>query len=280
LILKQLNKEEDDMAHSLKLMEILAHPDDESLGTGGTLVKYAAEGIETYLITATRGEHGWWGSEAHYPGPEALGRTREAELRSAAQVLGLREVVFLDYMDGELDQAPAQEVIAQLTAHIRRIRPDVVVTFDPDGVYGHPDHIAISQFATAAIIAAADSAYADSGQPPHRVSKLYYRISTPEDLAAYQVAFGDLVMRIDGVERRATGWPAWAITTRIDTGKYWPQVWQAVACHRSQLPGYQALKNLPPEHHRNLWGQQTFYRAFSLVNGGRAVENDLFAGLR
>jgi LmbE family N-acetylglucosaminyl deacetylase len=268
------------MAHPLKLMAILAHPDDESLGTGGILVKYASEGIETYLVTATRGEHGWWGSEADYPGPAALGRTRETELRSAAQVLGLREVMFLDYMDGELDKAPAQEVIARLTAHIRRTRPDVVVTFDPDGVYGHPDHIAISQLATAAIIAAADSSYADSGQAPHRVSKLYYLTFTPEDLAAYQVAFGDLVMNIDGVERRAAGWPVWAISTRIETGEYWPQVWQAVACHRSQLPGYQALKNLPPEHHRQLWGQQTFYRAFSLVNGGRAVEDDLFAGLR
>jgi LmbE family N-acetylglucosaminyl deacetylase len=275
-----IDRQEIDMAHPLKLMEIFAHPDDESLGTGGTLAKYAAEGVATYLVTATRGERGWWGSEADYPGPEALGRTREAELHSAAQVLGLSEVVILDYLDGELDQAPAQEVIAKLTAHIRRIRPDVVVTFDPDGVYGHPDHIAISQLTTAAMIAAADSTYADSGQPPHRVSKLYYRIFTLDDLTAYQVALGDLVIHIDGVERRAAGWPAWAITTRIENGEYWPQVWRAVSCHRSQLPGYQALKNLPAEHHRQLWGQQTFYRAFSLVNGGRAVESDLFAGLR
>jgi LmbE family N-acetylglucosaminyl deacetylase len=268
------------MAHTLKLMAILAHPDDESLGTGGTLARYAAEGVETYLLTATRGERGWWGMEAAYPGPQALGRTREAELRAAVQVLGMREVTFLDYEDGELDKADAAEVVAQLVLHIRRIRPDVVVTFDPDGVYGHPDHIAVSQLATAAIVAAADSSYADSGQAAHRVSKLYYRIFTAEDLAAYQVAFGDLVMDIDGVERRATGWPAWAISTRIDTSAYWPQVWEAIACHRSQLPGYHALKNLPSEHHRQLWGQQTFYRAFSLVNGGRMVESDLFAGLR
>jgi LmbE family N-acetylglucosaminyl deacetylase len=268
------------MTHTLKLMAIMAHPDDESLGTGGTLARYAGEGIETYLLTATRGEHGWWGTEADYPGPQALGRTREGELQAAAQVLGIREVTFLDYEDGEFDKADAQEVIAQLVMHIRRIRPDVVMTFDPDGVYGHPDHIAISQFATAAIIAAADGAYGDHGQPPHRVSKLYYRIYTAADLAAYQAAFGDLVMHIDGVERRATGWPEWAITTRIDTDEYWPQVWEAVACHRSQLPGYQKLKNLPPEHHHNLWGRQTFYRAFSLVNGGRTVEDDLFVGLR
>ena len=272
--------QEEDVTHSLKLMAILAHPDDESLGIGGTLVKYASEGSETYLVTATRGEHGWWGSERDYPGPVSLGRLREAELRAAAQVLGLREVTLLDYLDGELDKAPPWEVLAQLTAHIRRIRPDVVVTFDPYGVYGHPDHIAISQFATAAIVAAADSSYAVNEQAAHRVSKLYYRILTPDDLAAYQAAFGDLVMDIDGVQRRATGWPAWAISTRIDTGESWPRVWEAVACHQSQLPGYQALKNLPPEHHRNLWCGQTFYRAFSLVNGGRAVENDLFAGLR
>src|SRR5512143_3493446 len=188
------------MANSLKLMEIFAHPDDESLGTGGTLVKYAAEGIETYLVTATRGEHGWWGSEADYPGPAALGRTREAELRSAAQVLGLHKVVFLDYKKGELYKAPAHEVITKLTAHIRRIRPDVVVTFDPDGVYGHPDHIASSHFTTPAIVTAAASSYAGDGPAAHRVAKLYYLAVTPKDLAAYQVAFGDLVMDIDGVE--------------------------------------------------------------------------------
>jgi len=268
------------MNHALRLMNILAHPDDESLGTGGILAKYAAEGVETYLLTATRGEHGWWGSDADYPGPEALGRTREAELRAAAKVLSLREVVLLDYMDGELDQADTAEVIAKIVAQIRRLKPDVVVTFDPNGVYGHPDHIAISQLATAASVAAADAAFTDSGRPPHRVSKLYYRTFTSGELAAYQAAFGDLVMNVDGQERRGMGWPEWANTTRINTGEYWPQVWRAVACHRSQLPGYQKLKNLPAEHHHNLWGRQTFYRVFSLVNGSHAVEDDLFAGLR
>lgn len=87
-------------------------------------------------------------------------------------------------------------------------------------------------------------------------------------------------MTIDGIERRTVAWPAWPVTTRIDTLAYWPQVWQAVECHRSQLPGYQVLKSLPAEYHQSLWGQQTFYRAFSLVNGGRVGEDDLFAGLR
>ncbi len=92
--------------------------------------------------------------------------------------------------------------------------------------------------------------------------------------------FGEQVMTIDGVGRRPVPWQDWAITTRIDTGAYWPVVWQAVACHRSQLPGYQRLKDLSPEQHQALWGSQGFYRVFSTVNGGRAIEHDLFAGLR
>jgi len=268
------------MIEPLKLMCVLAHPDDESLGTGGTLAKYAAEGVATYLITATRGERGWFGDEADYPGPAALGRIRQAELCAAAQVLNLQEVNFLDYQDGELDQVDSEEAIGKIVAHLRRIRPHVVVTFDPNGAYGHPDHIAICQFTTAAVVAAADPGYADDQLwPSHRVSKLYYLVETQEKLAAYQAAFGEMVMHVDGQERRAIGWEPWAITTRVDSGDYWQQVWQAISCHRSQLPGYQTLKDLPDVHHQNLWGAQKYYRAFSLVNGGRKVEQDLFEGV-
>ena len=270
------------MNNSLSLMAVLAHPDDESLGMGGILAKYAAEGVDTYLITATRGERGWFRDERDYPGPEALGRIREAELYAAADVLGLQEVTFLDYLDGALDQADPAEAIAKIVAEIRRARPQVMVTFDPNGVYGHPDHIAISQFATAAIVAAADPSYpgVNGYLPPHRVSKLYYRAFAPAEQLAYEAAFGKLVMTIDGVDRRAAAWPEWAITTRVNTAAYWPQVWQAVACHQTQLPGYQMLKDLSDENHQALWGAQTYYRAFSLVNGSRELETDLFAGLR
>lgn len=265
--------------NQLRLMCILAHPDDESLGLGGTLAHYAEEGVATYLVTATRGERGWFGDAAAYPGPEALGRLREAELYAAAATLGIREVAFLDYIDGELDRAEPPEAIGKLVAQLRRVRPQVVVTFDPHGYYGHPDHVAISQLAAAALLAAADSGYAAPGEP-HRAAKLYYLAPTAAAIAAYQAAFGDLVMRVGGVERRAVAWADWAITTRIDTAAYWRQVWSAVACHRSQLPGYEALRGLPDEHHRALWGAQTFYRAVSTVGVGRELERDLFAGLR
>lgn len=267
------------MNDPLTLLCVLAHPDDESLGVGGMLAKYANEDIVTYLVTATRGEHGWFGPEEAYPGPEQLAQQREKELGTAAQTLGLQEVHILGYEDGKLDQANPDEIIAKIAGHLRRIRPQVVVTFDPYGVYGHPDHIAISQFTTAAIVAAAHGD-GNNGRSPHCVSKFYYIVETRAKLATYEEAFGELAMDVDGQQRQAIGWPAWAMTTRIDTRAYSQQVWQAIACHQSQLPGYQALQDLPREQYDALWHTQSFYRAFSLVNGGRSVEQDLFAGLR
>jgi LmbE family N-acetylglucosaminyl deacetylase len=269
------------MAKILRLMCVLAHPDDESLGNGGVLAKYAAEGIETYLVTATRGERGWRGNEEDYPGPEALGKRREAELYAAAEVLGLRRVDFLDYLDGELDQAPTEEVIAKIAGHLRCVKPQVVLTFGPDGSYGHPDHIAISQFTTAAIVRAADPAFVNAGPlAPHCVSKLYYMAATRELLEVYQPVFGDLVMHVDGIERRGSGWPAWAITASINAQAYLPAVKRAVLCHASQLPASSLFENLSEEQQKVLWGVQTYYRVFSLKNGGRRIEDDLFEGLR
>lgn len=269
------------MPPPLKLLCVFAHPDDESLGIGGTLIKYAQEGIETYLITATRGERGWQGDAASYPGLQALGITREAELRCAANALGLHELNLLDYVDGDVDQADPRQAIAKIVAHIRRIQPQVVVTFPPDGIYGHPDHIAVSQFTSAAIVCAADPNYREaSGYAPHRVSKLYYIVALTDDIAIYQTIFGELKMMIDGVARGATGWSPWAITTQVDTEQHWSAVWQAIACHRSQLPSYSKLEQLPEAQHRTLWGSQKFYRVYSVVNGGRKLETDLFEGLR
>src|SRR5579884_952109 len=269
------------MINNLKLLCVLAHPDDESLGNGGILAKYAAEGVKTYLVTATRGERGWTGERREYPGKEALGKRREAELRAAARVLGLCRVEFLDYVDGDLDQAAPTEVVAKIVEQIRSVKPDVVVTFGPDGGYGHPDHIAISQFTTAALVeAATPSAPSHRDLTPHRVSKLYYMAAPKTLLLAYQSVFGELVMHIDGQERRGVGWPEWAITTHIATSAYRQKVWEAILCHESQLMVYRQLEQLSQDSHSPLWESQTYYRAFSLVNGGRQVEDDLFAGLR
>jgi LmbE family N-acetylglucosaminyl deacetylase len=252
----------------LRLMCVLAHPDDESLGVGGALAKSAAEGVETYVVTATRGERGRSGREEPLT-PEEVGQLRHAELLAAAKELEVREVRLLGYCDAELDRAEPREAIGRITDHIERVKPDVVLTFGPDGAYGHPDHIAISQFTTAAVSAAR-----------HAVSKLYYIAWRADKWAAYQSVLKRLVIQVDGVERQATPWPDWAVTTRIDTSAVVDQVWRAVSCHQTQMGVYRQLGDLSAEHHRSLWGSQEFYRAFSLVNGGRAVETDLFEGLR
>jgi LmbE family N-acetylglucosaminyl deacetylase len=269
------------MANPLKLMAILAHPDDESLAFGGILAKSAAEDVETYLVTATRGERGWLGDDQSYPGVDALGQVREAELRAAAQVLGIRSVKLLGYLDGELDQADPSEVVAVIVEHLRRVQPHVVVTFGPDGCYGHPDHIAISQLTTAALIEAASpySLYAQS-LPSHRVAKLYYMAPSGDLLTAYQLVFGELAMRIDGEDRTAAAWPDWQMTTQIDASEHWRTVWKAARCHQTQIPSSHIIERLSEEQHKLLWGFPTYYRAFSLVNGGRSVECDLFEGLR
>ena len=268
------------MNDRVRLTCVLAHPDDESLGVGGALARYAAEGVETSLVVATRGEHGWPGPAAVNPGPRALGERREAELRAAARILGVGEVEFLGYLDGDVDQADPAEAIARIVAHLRHFRPQVVVTFGPDGAYGHPDHIAVSQLATAAAVCAADAAVGPAEPEPHRVAKLYYRVWTESENAAWLAAFGEVAMEVDGVRRGDVGWPDWAVTTRLDAAAHWRQVRDAVACHRSQLTDPDALARLSPEVHRCLWGCQQFYRAFSTVSGGRRPERDLFEGLR
>lgn len=253
---------------------------------GGTLAKYASEGVETFLLTATRGEGGRYrghrpGTPEH-PGAEALGRIREAELRAAASALGLRDVALLDYRDQELDRASPREAIGRIVLHVRRMRPDVVVTFGSDGAYGHPDHIAISQLTTAALVASADPTFTLPGEAvaPHVVAKLYYLAWPVMTWAAYQEALKKLTVTVDGVERQAVPWPDWMITTAIDTRPYWPTVWKAVSCHDSQIFAYERLKNISPGHHQALWGSQSFYRAVSMVNGGREREHDLFDGIR
>jgi len=270
-----------------RLMAVLAHPDDESLGVGGTLAKYAFEGVDVFLLTATRGDRGRFRGhrldDSQHPGPLALANIREAELCAAASVLGVRDVSILDYHDQDLDRANPRVAVATIVGYLRRVQPDVVVTFGPDGAYGHPDHIAISQFTTAAIVAAADPTFPCDGiesPPQHVVSKLYY-IAWPESTwKAYQSAFRKLISTVDGIERRAVPWPDWAITTVIDTRSFWSTVWRAICCHESQVAAYERLKNLSPEDHEALWGRQSFYRVFSTVTGGRARETDLLEGIR
>lgn len=140
---------------------VLAHPDDESFGMGGTLAKYAAQNISIHVILATRGEAGIPGLD-----PDATGMRREAEAGAACAVLGVDELTFLGFLDGELTTVPDDEAILLLVQKLQEQRPDVVLTFGPDGVSGHPDHITVSRWATSAF----DRLRPSPGGP----RKLYY----------------------------------------------------------------------------------------------------------
>lgn len=267
------------MSDPLRLLAVLAHPDDESFGLGGTLAHYAAQGVETSLLTATRGERGRYFDNRDRPPDDDVGRIRERELRAAASELGVASVEVLGYRDGGLDSAPTQEVVGRIVSHVREIRPHVVTSFGFDGAYGHPDHIAISQLTTSAIVAAADPTYRPE-EPAHRVAKLYH-IGWPRRIwDLYQQVFKRMVSVVDGEERAVNPWPEWTLTTRVDARQQWETVWRAIQKHESQLTMYAHLEDLTPQQHAILWGDQHFCRVFSNVNSGRGRENDLFEGLR
>src|SRR5262249_20347983 len=196
------------------------------------------------LVTATRGERGRFGDGGERPSAEIVGATREAELRAAAGELGVREVAVLGHPDGALDSVDPAAVQEEIAAHVPRLRPQVVVTFGPEGAYGHPDHIAISQFTSAALVRAAGGGFA--------VSKLYQIAWSAPTWAAYQAALKKLTSTVDGIERAVVPSPEWNTTARIDTSAVWPTVWRAVQCHRTQMSIYKNLERLPEEHHRSL----------------------------
>lgn len=263
-----------------RLMCVLAHPDDESLCVGGTLARYAAQGVEISLVVATRGERGWRGAQQDNPGLLRLGEIREAEVRAAARVLGVTGLHFLDYLDGDVSTAPFDDLVTKIAAQVRHFRPDVVITFDPHGMYGHPDHLAISQATTNALWRAADPAFHVSGAlPPYRAAKLYYRVFSQNALKQYQEIFGELKMKIAGEQRIATAWQPWAMTTRIEVQSYVAQVWAAIACHRSQMQITDGLRARFREYQTRELGTETYYRVFSPGKSSRA-ETDLFSGLQ
>lgn len=269
-------------AEPLKLLVVFAHPDDESIGMGGTLAKYSAEGVETYYVCASRGERGWFGPEEQNPGLERLGEIRTRELENAVKELGITGLYFLGYLDGDVDKANHAEIIGRIVTHIRRIKPQVVVTFPPDGNYGHPDHIAIGQFTNAAVVCAADSSYEDPEHlPAHRVSKLYYMVDS-EDLITLITPFMDgMTFAVGDQLRGEVAWKNWMITTRIDMAEYCGTAWRAIRCHESQLSTLGALAEMHEDAAVSILAMQgTFFRAFSTVNGGRTIESDLFEGLR
>jgi LmbE family N-acetylglucosaminyl deacetylase len=169
------------------ILAVLAHPDDESFGLGGTLALYARRGYDTYLICATRGEVGTVDAE-HLNGFKDIAELRSAELKRAAQILGLKEVFFLDYRDSGMPGTednkhpnaqinhPVEEVAGKVVKYIRELKPDVVLTFDPIGGYMHPDHIHIHKATVLAFEKADDASFHPEAGSPFKPRLLYYQV--------------------------------------------------------------------------------------------------------
>jgi len=175
------------MKESKKILSVLAHPDDETFGMGGTLAFYASQGVEVHLICATKGEAGDVKPEL-LKDYASIADRRESELRCAADTLGLKKVTFLGYRDSGMNgtednqnpnafiNAPFEEVVGKIVSYIRDFKPDVVLTFDPVGGYHHPDHIYIQKATVAAFEAASDAEQYPQPGPAFQPKKLFYHI--------------------------------------------------------------------------------------------------------
>jgi N-acetyl-1-D-myo-inositol-2-amino-2-deoxy-alpha-D-glucopyranoside deacetylase len=284
------------MTDSRRLLLVHAHPDDEAIPTGATMARYAAEGASVHLVTCTRGERGEIVDEelAHLrtADPEELGKHREVELAAALVELGVHHHDWLGgagrWWDSGMvgtsenddprafHRADPTETTRAMVEVIRRSRPAVVVTYDENGGYGHPDHIQAHRVTMAALEPAADPDYASELGQPWRVGKVYWSVIPRRVvLRLAEEADFDIADAMPGVSNET-------ITTQIDGRSYLPAKRAALRAHRSQV-------NLTDGFFAKFVHQPDFgLEYYLLVRGARGPagpgeygwEDDLFAGLR
>ena len=274
------------------ILAVLAHPDDEAFGLGGTLAYYARQGNNVYLVCATRGEAGMMDPE-HLGNFKTIADRREAELRCAAQTLGLKEVFFLDYRDSGMPGSednkhpnaqinhPVEEVAGKVARYIRELKPDVVLTFDPIGGYRHPDHIHIQKATTLAFEKADDVSFHPEAGSPFKPLALYYHLFPREFLK-----WATRLMPLLGMNPRKWGrnkdidlkslvnveFPTHA---RIDIRDIIDVKREASACHASQ-GGILMRRGLMGFATRTLEKHEDYMRAYPPTNGKTKVVKDLF----
>lgn len=265
---------------------LFAHPDDEQWGTAGALVRCVERGIDVHVLSATSGDKGEI-SDPALATPETLGAVREEELRTACAMLGFQPPILLRYGDGTLAQADRDTLIRQIVTEIRRLRPDVVITFDANGGYGHLDHIAIHQATLVACDLAALAEYETPNLPVHRVAKLYataYLRSTlprlaaelerqglpPIDFGPVQTVFGDELMTPDEV-----------VTTVVPVDGVFERRWASLRAHRTQFGDASPFIAVGVEVARSWMSHDNFRRIHPAPAQGTALpdEDDLWVGL-
>lgn len=269
---------------TLSLMAVFAHPDDESFGNGGTLARYGEQGVKTYLVCATRGEAGEI-SDPALASRDNLGQVREQELRLACSILGVSELRFLDYVDGTLVGVDQREAEEKVVRALRELKPHVVFTFGPEGVYGHPDHVAVSRIATAAFHSAGDpSAFPEqleSGLEPWSPLKLYYVAPPRERFQRMGEMAARLVPHTTWAERdwSSFGVPEKRITTCVDVGRYTDTKLAAIAAHQTQIQPNHPYSLLPRDILQELLREECYVLVESRVGPPDGRETDLFRGI-
>lgn len=280
-----------------RLLISFAHPDDESFGLGGAISKWVAEGIDVYLICATNGEVGTIPDEMK-DRFATIAELRLSELECASKKLGFCEVFKLGYKDSGMmgsltSQDPTclwyrwnnypEEVTKSVVEVLRQIQPQVIVTFNRYGGYGHPDHIAIQQATMAAWDVVNDPAYVTEGLEPYQPQKMYFN-HFPKFLLQWRILMArmrrqdprrmgtnkdiDMVKILDHIE---------ATHTRIDIRDYLTAWDEANACHASQGGG--RLRGIPKLIRPLLYSKQEFTRVYPKPTRDIVDEDNVFAGI-
>jgi N-acetyl-1-D-myo-inositol-2-amino-2-deoxy-alpha-D-glucopyranoside deacetylase/mycothiol S-conjugate amidase len=276
------------------LLAVHAHPDDECISTGGVLARYAAEGVRTVLVTCTDGAVGEI-SDPSLASPENLAEVRSRELDEALRILSVGRSVRLGYRDSGMagtednnnpaafQQADLEEAIRRVVRVVREERPQVVVTYDERGGYGHPDHIRAHDVAVAAFSRSGDAGLYPEEGPAWAPSKLYYAVF-PRSAArrfAERLRAAGIETPFSETQEREQEDPPFGVddervTTFVDVSAYVQAKRAALEAHRTQMGPDQFFMKLPQELFAEAFGQETFQRA---AGEGPTPEKDLFAGL-
>lgn len=261
-----------------RLATVLAHPDDETFGTGGTLIRCVREGIEVHSLCLTEGEKGWAGVDDRIVPRELVGPTRARELAEAGRRMGLASVTCLRYPDGGLADVKPEWVVRDIVRWLRQIRPDVVITWGPDGGYGHPDHIAAGERALTGIELAGVQRHAPELGAHWHVKRCYRFVAEAELIDRLGTLMPAFAQYMETLAVKPQRWTRDRLGAAIDVRGVLDAKIHAMEAHQTQAPDLamwaKARHDLP-----ELFTEETFIREFP-DPGGPPLEADLFAGMR
>src|SRR5690349_15378720 len=234
------------------LLLVMAHPDDESMGAGGLILRHTRNGIATHLICATYGEAGWMGKPLG-ANPADLPEIRAQELEEAAQALALSGVELWDYPDGGLADADQKEITQRIWEHIGKVRPRVVVGWGPDGGYGHPDHIALGACTDAAVAAMTE------GERP-----ALYHLTIDEPLANFYEEAQRLAPSSNGFHTPPQ--EKVDVGIELDADEVMMKL-RAIDCHKSQLEDWRIALRDHPRLMQQGYGREPYVAVSSRAGG-------------